>query len=304
VTFGAMKPSATLRALLGEAIDYAGLFPPAKLAMSDAVRRYAEYLDSDAAWALGRFVVPAERLEEFAVARRSIGGDRQWRLSAVLGADALQGCADIRRHDQVRATESCVDSVEFKIAAPPPLPEDQIGAIIRSVPNSVRAFAEVPLDSTTVALLDTTRAAQVSAKVRTGGVTAEAFPAPAEVASFLIACAKRDLSFKATAGLHHPCRGIYPLTYDAASPKAMMFGFLNVLIAATLARVGKDRESIITVLQVDDVGEFWFGSEEIRWRDARISRAEVKDTRTDFALSFGSCSFEEPIEALRSLSLL
>ena len=47
-------------------VDYAGLFPPAALAMAEAARRYAAYLGSPEAWMLGRFVVPVERLDELA----------------------------------------------------------------------------------------------------------------------------------------------------------------------------------------------------------------------------------------------
>jgi hypothetical protein len=304
VTFSGKKPSATLRALLGKVIDYAGLFPPAKLPMSEAVKRYAEYLESDHAWALGRFVVPVERLDEFRAARRSSGAaNREWRLSAVLGTDTLQGCAAIRRYDESGGTDACVDSLEFRIRAPSKS-LDQISPVVNAVPQSVRAFVEVPLGSTQSVLLDAARDSRACAKIRTGGTTVDAFPSPAELASFLIDCADRALPFKATAGLHHPCRGIYPLTYDDAAPVATMFGFLNVLLAAVLARAAKGRETIISILEVEDVSEFWFGSEEIRWRDVRLSQAQLKETRNHFALSFGSCSFEEPIEDLRALSLL
>ena len=54
-----------LHALLDGLIDYAGLFPPAKLPMGDAVRNYAAYLRSEHEWMLGRFICPVSRLEEF-----------------------------------------------------------------------------------------------------------------------------------------------------------------------------------------------------------------------------------------------
>src|SRR5207249_3714131 len=58
--------SSSLRALLGGIIDYAGLFPPAKLPLDQAIRRYAKYRRLDDRWMLGRFVIPAARLGELA----------------------------------------------------------------------------------------------------------------------------------------------------------------------------------------------------------------------------------------------
>src|SRR5690242_14389731 len=51
--------SSALRALLNESIDYAGLFPPAKLALEPAIMNYAAYLRSDESWMLSSFVLPA-----------------------------------------------------------------------------------------------------------------------------------------------------------------------------------------------------------------------------------------------------
>ena len=60
-----IPPDSPYRSLLVDAIDFAGLFPPAAQDMSSAVRDYGRYRQGDEAWALGRFVVPVARLEEF-----------------------------------------------------------------------------------------------------------------------------------------------------------------------------------------------------------------------------------------------
>ena len=60
-------------------IDYAGLFPPAALAMDDAVGRYARPTGAGRdAWMLGRFIVPASRLGEFEQ-RRGVAAGRPGR---------------------------------------------------------------------------------------------------------------------------------------------------------------------------------------------------------------------------------
>ena len=61
-------PSRTTHTLIAGLIDYAGLFPPASLSMKAAVKEYARRRQSPEAWLLGRFVVPADRLEEFDIA--------------------------------------------------------------------------------------------------------------------------------------------------------------------------------------------------------------------------------------------
>lgn len=58
----------SVRSALRGLIDYAGLFPPAQESMDDAVRHYAAYRRAAHQWMLGRFVVPASRLDEFAAA--------------------------------------------------------------------------------------------------------------------------------------------------------------------------------------------------------------------------------------------
>ena len=70
-----------LRTLLGSAIDYAGLFPPASHAMSAAIREYGEILESEGRWALGRFVIPAAKLVDF----RELKGGAWSRLAPASG---------------------------------------------------------------------------------------------------------------------------------------------------------------------------------------------------------------------------
>jgi hypothetical protein len=83
-----VTPSA--EALLADLVDYAGLFPPAGQSMTEAVHCYARYRRSADAWMLGRFIVPASRLDELDAAGSSLAraerGDTPWRISAIIGA--------------------------------------------------------------------------------------------------------------------------------------------------------------------------------------------------------------------------
>jgi hypothetical protein len=142
------------------------------------------------------------------------------------------------------------------------------------------------------------------AKVRTGGLTPEAVPSSASIADFLCAAALRKIPFKATAGLHHPIRSERPLTYAPDSPRAVMHGFLNVFAAAAFAWHGMDRERVQRILDETDAAVFEFDDAEMRWRGVRLSVTQIREARAQFAHSFGSCSFEEPLSDLRSLGLL
>lgn len=157
-------------------------------------------------------------------------------------------------------------------------------------------YCEVPIGD-----LDEVRRAGCLAKLRTGGVKPEAIPAVADVAAFILACAERRLPFKATAGLHHPVRSPHPLTYEADAPRAVMHGFLNVFLAAALAWHG-DRD-IEPVLSETDPAAFRF-DDRAHWRDRSLDAEQVREARQNFAHSFGSCSFEEPVSDLEALGLL
>jgi hypothetical protein len=69
-------------------------------------------------------------------------------------------------------------------------------------------------------------------------------------------------------------------------------------------RRGAAVDDLIPVLQAEQGTEFRFGDDEVRWRDTRVSRQDLLESHATFALSFGSCSFEEPIYDLRRLALL
>jgi hypothetical protein len=158
------------------------------------------------------------------------------------------------------------------------------------------AYCEVPVQQ-----LDEVKRAGSFAKVRTGGVKPEAIPPVADVAAFIRTCAERRLPFKATAGLHHPVRAEQALTYEPDAPRAVMHGFLNFFLAAAFAWHGEcDLEPI---LAETDPAAFRF-DDRAHWRDRSLDAVQVRAARRDFAHSFGSCSFEEPVHDLQSLGFL
>lgn len=157
---------------------------------------------------------------------------------------------------------------------------------------------DVYVEIADIHLLDAIARHGVRAKIRTGGITPDAFPAIDNVAEFLRACKAKGVAFKATAGLHHPLRCVKPLTYEPNAPLGTMHGFLNVFLAAALL------DHADAILAEHDPHAFAFDDDGASWRGHRVSTEEIITMRRDFATSFGSCSFEEPINDLKELGWL
>ena len=282
-----MTALAPARALLAHIVDYAGTYPPANLALGEAVLNYARERAGSDAWLLGRLVLPAQSLEKGS----SIPPDPfslEWQLSVIAGPDARAALAGMDAFNARWAGRATVASVEFS-----PAPPSDIAELMRLTAGTAEAFFETPIDDDFQARLDVIAAAGAAAKVRTGGTTPAAVPSAAVLADFLYECAQRGVPFKATAGLHHAVRSCYALTYERDSATAIMHGFLNVVAAAALATAGAHRMDIVDAL-VEPSAKVLM--ETARGHDSVVTRR--------FFRSFGSCSFREPADELARLELV
>jgi hypothetical protein len=287
------------QALLTGLIDYAGLFPPAGLDMQSAVRNYAAYRKGEHAWMVGRFIVPVARLEEFGAAAADFPRDDRWLLSALVGADFASEFKKIVEFNQRNEQNLGIDTVEIKAESP-----ETIWNAVRPLPESLTPYFEIPINNSPFELIKTIADAGARAKVRTGGVTADAFPSSFNLARFIRICADEDVPFKATAGLHHPLRSINKLTYETDSDSAMMHGFLNVFLAAAFAQNGMNVEKLAELLEEKSPEAIQFEEGSVSWRGEMVVRGQLRNTRSLLAIAFGSCSFEEPIEDLKRIGLL
>jgi hypothetical protein len=297
--------NSSLRDLLSGLIDYAGLFPPAALNMAAATRKYAEYRESEYSWALGRFVVPVAGLDEFENAAeniladgRSEGGD-VWRLTALGGADLSFDLNRITEFNLERAGAAVVDAIEIKAARPA-----DIENAMKLMPLELAPYFEIPINDDPAEFIESVAETEARAKVRTGGVTADAFPSSFNLARFIKLCAEEDVPFKATAGLHHPLRSINKLTYAPDSSSTMMHGFLNVFLAAAFAQNGVAADRLVELLEEKSPDAFQFDGGCVTWRREMVVRGQLRNSRNLLAIAFGSCSFEEPIEDLKKIGLL
>jgi hypothetical protein len=334
-------PHAPIAALFKDLIDYAGLFPPAKLDMVSAVKAFAAHRASPHAFGLARFVCPASRLTEFAKAAApllpslddvpvgvsvvtTVGGARSargavvepntnghgyqppnpWTLSVLIDGPLDDNLAAIEQfnndHYKNHHYSACVDTVEIKVAVP-----DSIDLAMDRLPEELYPFFELPPNADVRSFGTALAGTGAGAKLRTGGVTPDLFPAAEAIADFLLVMNSAHVPFKCTAGLHHPLRAAYPLTYEPGSPTHVMHGFLNVFLAAAIVReLDADKPTVVHLLTETHPEAFRFSPEGLSWRGLRLSTAQIEDAREEFALCFGSCSFDDPVNDLGRLNLL
>jgi hypothetical protein len=316
----------SLRFLLTASIDYAGLFPPAQLSLDEARRNYARYREAPESWMLGRFICPTNRLQD--LARTSAAGTDPFRTGqatlSVVGRggktneDFLRGLhSDIEDMTashlgvlvhayEVRLPLDADDELITKIAdaLDPPHDRDTGRALFFEVlpVGNYRAAVLPAIDAIVHArnsYSDKQRqGSQIGLKLRCGGLEANAFPSPEQVASVLILCRDHAVPLKFTAGLHHPIRRHDPKI------NTHMHGFLNVLTAGVLASarsLGEDR--VHQILIDEDADSFGFDDTGLQWKDCRATVAEIEMARKTI-ISFGSCSFDEPCDDLRMLGLI
>ncbi|HSP33745.1 MAG TPA: hypothetical protein VLU46_05455 [Thermoanaerobaculia bacterium] len=254
----------SLQLFLSGLVDYAGLFPPAGLDMREALWRYERYQREERGFALGRFVVQSHQLTE-------VPDDVPVSVLCAPGEMPPRG-------DVLEVKASTEAEVEMIAAA--------------------QRDATVYVEVNDLNLLDAVARNGLRAKIRTGGITADAFPAVDKVAQFITGCYARGVPFKATAGLHHPIRCDKPLTYEADAPSGTMHGFVNVFVAAMLPKQASK------ILADENPRSFAFDDGGLWWRDFRVTNDEIARVRREFAISFGSCSFEEPFVDLAELGWL
>jgi hypothetical protein len=301
--------TASLQALFAKSIDYAGMFPPCSLDLESALRNQAQYVRSPDAWMLGAFVLPVEQFEAARQLLSQFDPSHPLRVAALgpktANADAFLDAAD-KADAAIRWLSSNVDLVSIshlEMFLPHDVDLDLLDEA-RAILGDLPAFWEASPERTqqTIALLaehnSDAHSATFGYKLRTGGVTADAFPTSAQIASALVTPATHQLPIKFTAGLHHPIRQF------REEVKTKMHGFLNVLGAAVLTAEHQwNAHQTSIMLEDENADSFSFTDEFFAWREWKI-RIERLQYRRKFVASFGSCSFDEPREDLRALGLL
>jgi hypothetical protein len=320
--------NASLRALLRGIVDYAGLFPPARLSLDTAFTNFTNYQVQREAWMLGRFICPAAKLVELGnywhgmpVAKvpltlsmlgtggatsdeflRHLDGDLQllWDFRSQFGTPMQPDILELRLPMDVVAAGAValgglLDQILKRIQHSAPLRfycEISLGPDwAQQVPNGIHALKEFNHG--------TKQPFRDGLKLRCGGVEKSAFPSIEQLALCLHQCVSHRVPFKATAGLHHPLPRFDP------SVQTRMHGFINVFGGGLLAAVHRlNSKQLQEILADDDPNHFHFAEDRFAWRDYQVTTQEIDDLRRTLLISFGSCSFDEPRDDLRALGWL
>lgn len=328
-SYNAPIMTTSLKAFMGALVDYAGLFPPAGLAMEPAARNYFSYRDDPDSWMLGRFVCPAGKLQELADAS-SVFLDKLSPLavSALSGAgesasgflSGLEGDVEsMRSFLDYYEGEVTLDALETRLPGALARERDVAGSVAVLLPAARERLADggfaalpafheiVPAENPAavfeaaireIAEIRRDRKTPEGFKLRCGGIKADAFPEPAVVAHVILCCRDNGVPLKFTAGLHHPVRR------RDKGLGATMHGFLNVLGGAVLAHGRRlDEKALLAILGDEDGTHFTFTEDAFAWKKLEVKTQEIENIRA-LVTSFGSCSFDEPREDLRALKLL
>lgn len=297
-----IQPKGSIRALLSQVVDYAGLFPPSQAKMSEAVINYAAYRVSSHGWMLGHFVLPAARLEEFVQSAADLvnRNEEPWRLAVVAGEDIDDTLRRISDFNKANSPAIVADVLEVKAST-----ISKIENTVKALPADLTVYFEISMGEAFVDLVTALALLEQRAKIRTGGVAREDFPSSREIIRFVRTCMAANVPFKATAGLHHPLRCFKPLTYAQDAPQGTMHGFLNMLIMTGFARESY-RVGVLEEIMEEEFEEvFEFTEGGVTWRNEHfLSNSHLDRLRRKGMHSFGSCSFDEPVADLQKLGLL
>ncbi len=302
--------TASLRALLEQAIDYAGMFPPCDLPLEPAMRNQATYVLSPEAWMLNGFVLPIGKFDAGTKFVSHFDTSHPLRVAA-LGPKTANMDAFLDALKQATAAIGTLSLSDVNLISVSHLemflPDDVDSASLKAasgIVGQLPVFWEAPPERAeqSIAMIARHNSDEARAtfgyKLRTGGVTADAFPTSAQIAGALITAATHQLPIKFTAGLHHPIRQF------RHEVNTKMHGFLNVLGAAVLGAEHQwDADHAVTMLEDEDPRSFSFTDDFFAWRDWKIDTQRLQSQRK-FAKSFGSCSFDEPRDDLRALGFL
>ena len=306
----------SLRTLLSESLDYAGLFPPAELSLETSIRNYLIYRSHPQSWMLARFVCPVARLTELdtLISKELPGGSIRLTVMGrsdkppdipLLGFDGIAAGTEQNKRLRIEGFEARLpsayapsDAMALIEAQEKRRPEHSAIAVFLERPCKgmlIREFAQAANQS----LANRKSAVRLGWKVRLGGNDPSTIPSPHGLADFVVACREVGNNWKATAGLHQPLGA-----WDGGR-RTFHFGFLSLFAATVLAHVHElGAEQIEEILQETDIGHFRFDDDHFAWRNLSADNQQIAAARKNSLVSFGSCTFEEPIEGLKQLNLL
>lgn len=329
-----MKTS--LRPFLSDIIDYAGLYPPSELPLEEAFRKYLSHIEQKEAWMLSKFVVGTGLLPELiTLIDAEPESPSPFKITLVGAAsddlDSFKKVIDdtveaIKNSLESTAKRVHISTLEIKVPLAF-LKEESSSELQTAIEYAVQSMAksetlpyqiffEVPgfdfdmkyakelvqgihkhnewLESN-----EKENYCFSGFKIRCGGVEAFQFPPTDYLAEAISFSRENAVPLKFTAGLHHPVR------HFNDSVQTKMHGFLNVFGASLLSYSKKlSEDELLEILNDENASNFNFDESEFSWRGQSVSFEELHMLRDLSVTSFGSCSFDEPVEDLQELNLI
>ena len=275
-------------ALWDALVDDAAMFPPGNASAAEAVRGHLGYRKAWFAGILGPLVVPDTGLTEVA---RLVPEGAELAVS-VLNTGGAGGLLALSRRRpagvRVVAVESALRDLDDLAGN-----AARVLAAAEALGEEVAVFVELPYAPGWPAAAEAVEAAGRHGKIRTGGITPEHCPSPAQLAEQLSVLVEVDLPFKATAGLHHAWPGVG--RSDRGEPLAQ-HGFGNLMVALAALVDGGSVEEAAELLRRTDRG--WLAATLRGWDAGTAGRV-----RRRFR-SFGCCGVTDPVEDLLELGLV
>lgn len=262
--------------LLRRLIDYAGMYPPESLGLEDAVDAYHRHRRGPHEWMLGPFLCPSSALH-----------DLEWLLGGVpipVGVVFDQPAEEAVA--SIAASDLSIQQIETT--------DLTVGSRLRELDSALTVWLEAE-PQRVQAVANRNPGRRVGVKIRCGGATPEMFPTPSALAAAMHETFECGLPLKATAGLHHPWRHFSP------EVGTWRHGFLNLAAAATALVLGIDLNRVEEILATEAQGVLTH--QHLRIADNGFSIADLKSARVFFR-SYGSCSFDEPVEDLAAMGSL
>lgn len=318
------KPVISLKTFADKIIDYAGLFPPANLELAQAFHNFVFYSQGEYKWILNKFIIPAKRLLELEEIMNGMNIDGCIPFSILgTGGDTLsefdsniKNDIELIKNFKLKFDKNAsIDAIEIRLPNELFMPghfDDMLGLMTsvydrlektfgKNIPIYFEANLKEDHEARIVRVVESIAALDRSCgfKIRTGGVEPASFPSPEQIAFAIMSCCEFDVPMKCTAGLHHPIK------HFNEGVSSYMHGFFNVFGAAILAYTDNlDEEELLEILNDEDPHEFIFKESGFEYNEIEVTNTEIKEARENFILSYGSCSFDEPLDDLKTMELL
>tara|TARA_R110002124_G_scaffold246052_2_gene411147 strand:- start:8597 stop:9589 length:993 start_codon:yes stop_codon:yes gene_type:complete len=326
----------SIQPFLSQILDYAGLYPPASLPLNDAFGEYIKHYQSNEFWMLSKFVAGTNYLSDLVELINAYEESPKPFLITAVAAQSvsLQGFKQVVVATKKTITNAVnksskeirVPSLEIKLpenlfkAADTTELQEAIEYAVNEMTSSPIlpyeiffeisgfAFEQTNIDlivdmlSNHLAVLaskDLEYFSNIGFKIRCGGVEAFQFPPIDYLAHAIHSSVQKKIPLKFTAGLHHPVR------HYNSTVSTKMHGFLNVFGATLLCHhKGLSKAEVRNMLEDENPNNFIFSDAQFIWKDYSIASDEIQLLRSHYVTSFGSCSFDEPVEDLQELTLL